>query len=161
MTQAELQILLTFLAETPEVVRRLTCALSAETARRKPTPAEFSALEHVCHLRDIEQEGYSVRLSRLLTEEAPTLADIDGARLAREREYQRQDFTSALADFTHARRENIARARTLTPAQLARAGTFEGVGEVTTARLLEMMRTHDEAHRAELTDLTAHLRADT
>src|SRR2546423_10437328 len=117
MAQTELQTLLAFLAETPEVVRRLTYALSAEAARRKPTPAEFSALEHVCHLRDIEQEGYSVRLSRLLAEEAPALMDIDGARLARERDYQQQNFASALADFTHARRENVARARTLTPAQ--------------------------------------------
>src|SRR2546423_6713650 len=108
MAQTELQTLLAFLAETPEVVRRLTCALSAEAARQKPVPAEFSALEHVCHLRDIEREGYSVRLSRLLAEAAPVLADIDGARLALERDYQRQDFTSALADVTRARHESGA-----------------------------------------------------
>src|SRR5919202_3497218 len=111
MTQAELQTLLAFLAETPDAVRRLTDELSADAARVKPTAKEFSALEQVCHLRDIEREGYGVRLRRLLAEDSPTLADIDGARLALERDYQRQDLACALAEFTEARRGNIARPR--------------------------------------------------
>ena len=136
MTQAELQTLLAFLAETPDAVRRLTAELSADAARVKPTANEFSALEQVCHLRDIEREGYGVRLRRLLAEDGPTLAD-----------------------FTAARRENVARARALTSVELARTGTLEGVGEITTARLLEMIRAHDEEHLTELDALIAHLTA--
>ena len=39
-------------------------------------------LEHVCHLRDIEVEGYAPRLKRILSEDGPFLPDIDGRRLA-------------------------------------------------------------------------------
>jgi hypothetical protein len=34
-----------------------------------------------------------------------------------------------------------------------------GVGQITIARLLELMRAHDEAHRAELQTLSAALQA--
>lgn len=157
MTQAELQNLIAFLAETPAVVRRLTAELGADARRWRPAPTEFSALEQVCHLRDIEQEGYAVRLRRLLAEDEPTLPDIDGARLARERGYQSQDFAAALAAFTRARQENVATAAALSAEQLRRGGTFEGIGRVTVARVLEMMRAHDESHRAELEALGAQL----
>ena len=159
MTPAELQTLLAFLAETPDAVRRLTDELSADAARVKPTANEFSALEQVCHLRDIEREGYGVRLRRLLAEDDPALADINGAQLAIERNYQQQDLAAALTDFTQARRENVARARALTSVELARTGTLEGVGQINTARLLEMMRAHDEEHLAELNALAARLSA--
>ncbi len=157
MTQTELRALLAFLAATPEVVRQLAGALAAAGVRYKPAPTEFSALEQVCHLRDIEREGYAVRLRRLLAEDEPALPDIDGGKLARERDYQRQDFASALAAFTDARQENVALVETLAPEQLARAGLFEGVGRVTLTGVLAMMREHDEAHRVELLALSKRL----
>jgi DinB superfamily len=149
MTQTELQNLIAFLAATPEVVRQLTGMLGGAAVGWKPPSGEFSALENACHLRDIEQEGYTVRLRRLLTEDEPALADIDGARLARERDYQSQDCGAALDAFAAARRANVATIAGLSPEQLQRAGTFAGE-RITLARLLEMMRAHDEAHRAEL-----------
>ncbi len=157
MTQTELHVLLAFLAETPEMVRRLTSALDAAGMRYKPSPTEFSALEQVCHLRDIEREGYAVRLRSLLAEDEPALPDVDGAKLARERDYQGQDFAAALAAFAEARRENVAVIEGLTSAQLERAGLFAGVRRVTVADVLEMMREHDEAHRAELQELNAQI----
>ena len=158
MTQAELQEVIAYLAETPVVVRRLTGALGGGAAlRRKPAADEFSALEHACHLRDIEREGYAVRLRRLLTEDEPALPDLDGDRLARERDYQSQELTEALDAFAGARAANVALIAQLSPAQLERTGTFEGAGRITLARLVEMMRAHDEAHRAELGALGARV----
>ena len=158
MTQAELQDVIAFLAETPEVVRRLTGALGGADLRWKPSAAEFSVLENACHLRDIEREGYTVRLRRLLTEDEPVLADIDGDQLARERDYQSQELATALAAFAEARAANVATIERLQPAQFERTGMFEGTGRITLARLLEMMRAHDEAHRAELSALSARVR---
>jgi hypothetical protein len=157
MMQAELQNLIAFLAETPAVVQQLTTDLSADEQRWQLVPAEFSALEQVCHLRDIEREGYAVRLRRLLAEDEPMLPDVDGAKLARERDYQSQDFNTALTAFADARGANVALVNTLAPAELQRAGTLAGVGQITIARLLELMRAHDEVHRAELHTLSAAL----
>ncbi len=159
MTQRQLRDLLAFLAETPEIVRRWASVLDAAGVRAKPSPTEFSALEQVCHLRDIEREGYAVRLRRLLAEDEPALPDVDGAKLARERDYQRQDFAAALAAFAETRRANVTAVESLSPDQLERAGLFAGGRRVTVADVLAMMREHDETHRAELQGLSARLGA--
>jgi len=157
MAEAELQNLIAFLAETPTVVRQLIGELSADEARQRPAANEFSALEQACHLRDIERDGYAVRLHRLLGADEPVLPDIDGAHLARERDYQSQDFAAALEAFAQARSENMTLIKTLSPDQLQLGGTLESVGRVTLAQLLEMMRAHDEEHYAELRTLGAWL----
>jgi hypothetical protein len=52
-------------------------------------PSEpFTAIEQVCHVRDIEVEGYQVRFRRTLTR-PPLLASIDSEVVAKERAYGR------------------------------------------------------------------------
>ena len=70
------------LLELEDMPRELQRALRLVPAGRlgwKPEswggcPGEsFSAIEHVCHLRDIEQDGYHVRIRRMLDESNPWL----------------------------------------------------------------------------------------
>lgn len=159
-TAEEFQALVVSLEETPAKVRRLVESLNDGERVWKPQLNEFSATENVCHLRDIEEEGYSVRIRRLLEETEPHLADLDGARLARERDYNSQNLNEALERFTQARAGNVAAVRNLQPEGLNRRGTFEGTGAVTLGQLLVMMREHDEAHLRELESLRAHLSGD-
>ncbi len=77
--------------------------------------SQFLPPSHVCHLRDIEQEGYRERIKRILNETDPVLADIDGARLALERNYNQQNFAEALATFADTRRGNVAQLGKATP----------------------------------------------
>jgi len=107
---------------------------------------ELDALENVCHLRDLELQGYRPRISCLLDETDPALADFDGARVAAESNYNSQQPDVALQTFEMARRENVQRLRGLTEEQLGREGILEGVGRITLRRLAEMMREHDEGH---------------
>ena len=153
MTPQEFENLLDFLDEMPKFVRSVTASLTGDELRRKPSQAEFSFLEHVCHLRDIEQEGYRGRIDKLLTETEPFLPDIEGDKLARERNYNSQDFDEALAGFVHARRKNIRIIKTLSSDEMNRSGTFQNIGVITLEQLLMMMREHDEAHRQELVGL--------
>lgn len=155
MNDQEFRELVDFLEETPAIIGRLTIGWSEQALRRKPSDDEFSALEQVCHLRDIEREGYSLRIRKIVTESQPALPDIDGSRLARERSYNSQNFAAALEDFSLARNENIALVRGLSSDQLERSGVLEGVGEITLERLLMLMREHDQAHREELRALKA------
>src|ERR1044072_2423046 len=85
MTREEFQVLVSELAETPRVVRQLAGELKDDDLRWKPTDEEWSVLEHLCHLKDIEQEGYALRIEKLIHQTEPYLADIDGGRLATER----------------------------------------------------------------------------
>ena len=150
MTPQDFEELLEFLDETPTFIASLTANFTGDEWRRKPAKEEFSALEHICHLRDIEQEGYRLRIDKLLNEAEPFLADIDGDKLAAERNYNSQDFNKALAAFTSARKDNIQMIRTLSPPELSRSGKLQNVGIITLEQLLMLMRKHDEAHRLEL-----------
>lgn len=151
--ELELQALVEYLSEMPGVVRELSRGLAPEELKRKPSDREFSFLENVCHLRDIEKEGYTVRIEKLLKEPEPVLRDIDGAKLARERDYNSQDFAAALNEFTSLREKNVSALNNLLPESLTLRAMFEGMGVVTLRDVAVMMRKHDEAHRAEMDNL--------
>src|SRR5262245_8122269 len=60
-------------------------------SRRLQRPAgtdAFSLHEQVWHLRDIEVDGYARRFRAVATQDDPFLPDLDGARLAIERDYR-------------------------------------------------------------------------
>ena len=142
-----------FLAETPAAVRRLAEGLTEGEARWKPSATAFSVVENICHLRDLEVEGYGARIRRILAEEEPFLRDLDGARLARQRSYNEQELKAALDAFTRAREHNLRTIKGLSQEHLKRAATFEQLGRITLERLLEMMLEHDRAHLLELSEV--------
>lgn len=117
----------------------------------------FSLQEHACHLRDIEIEAYRVRLERMLAEAAPTLPDVDGGRLARERDYHRQDLAKAQAAFAAVRADMVQRLAGLSAEQRRRTGLMEGVGEISVEGLLAKMLEHDAEHLADLARLRREL----
>ncbi|MGH9752270.1 MAG: hypothetical protein ACREA2_05750 [Blastocatellia bacterium] len=51
----------------------------------------FTAIEHICHVRDIEVDGYHIRFQRTLDEVNPTLVSIDGRFRPRGRRDERRD----------------------------------------------------------------------
>lgn len=153
MNQQEFDELLDWLAETPNILERSVIGLTDAQLRQRPTPEEFSLVEQICHLRDIETDGYTIRIGRILNEDHPQLPDLDGSQLAVERDYQAQNPTVALADFATARDANIARLRGIPLIELERTGELEGTGAVTIRRLIEMMRGHDTVHRGEVAAL--------
>jgi hypothetical protein len=124
--------------------------------RERSGDNSWSVVEHVCHLRDIEQEGYAVRITKLLTEDQPLLGDIDGDRLAIERAYINQDFNEALEAFINARAVNVEVIRDLSADQLSKSGMFDN-SRCSLLDLLNKMREHDHEHINELTQLTAQL----
>ncbi len=146
----ELRAAIEVLAEMPARTKALLAGLDEVQLRYKPKPEIFSMVENLLHLRDIEIEGYSKRLRRILAEDTPALPDIDGTRLAIERRYNEQPVAPALAEFSATRRENVELLGTVTPADLMRTGELETVGRITLAQLVQMWREHDAGHRAEL-----------
>jgi hypothetical protein len=97
------------LAETPARVRAMLEGICEESLSYKPSDDVFSLRENVMHLRDIDIEGYEKRVILLLTEENPVLPEIDGAALARERDYNNQQIGPALEAFEASRARSIAR----------------------------------------------------
>lgn len=125
-------------------------------------PSEaFTAIEQLCHVRDIEIEGYHVRFRRTLAEAHPTLASIDSEPLAVERSYGTADAARVLADFRMARIQTMEIVSSLSDAQLQRTAVFEGYGPLTMRSLIHYLCSHDQQHLAGLQWLAGKIDAST
>src|SRR4051794_29101045 len=113
------------LAAMPQRVRALVDGICETELSRKPAADVFSLRENILHLRDIDIEGYEKRIERILTAENPFLPDVDGAKLAEERDYNNQPMIPALEAFARSRARSIDR---LAGADLERVAEMEGVG---------------------------------
>ena len=123
-------------------------------------PSEpLTAIEQVCHVRDIEIDGYQVRFHRTLNEQHPTLASIDTEALARERAYGSDNAEAALATFRAARAETMALLQHITPEQYQRTAVFEGYGPLTLRSLVHYLCSHDQQHLAGLQWLLGKIEA--
>ena len=110
-------------------------------------PSEpFTAIEQVCHVRDIEIEGYQVRFRRTLDEHAPLLPSIDSEAVAKARDYGHADVTRVFAEFRAARAQTLSLLRGLDDSHFARPAVFEGYGPVTLRGLTHYLCSHDQQH---------------
>jgi hypothetical protein len=141
------------LSATPEKAAQLARGLSEEQLSKKPSAELFSVRESILHLRDIDVEGYEPRLGRILAEDAPSFADVDGARLARERNYNAQPVEPALAELAIVRAASMERLLGCNGTDLERTAQMEGAGVVTLRRLLEMWMQHDADHLADMIEM--------
>lgn len=154
-SRSEVTGVLTQISGMPAFLESALTGKSAEALAWRPGPELFSLVEHACHLRDLEREGYLVRLRRVLAERVPELTGFDGAAAAKARDYRAQDARAAARDFARARAELVAAAGSLTPAELAREAIFGGK-RITLSRLLAMVAGHDAEHHREIEELLAH-----
>ena len=149
-------------AEWPEALERLGAmpaflesalnAVSPDDLTSRLAEGEFSLIEQACHLRDLEREGYLVRVRRILAEDVPALEGFDGAAVARERDYLAQDARLAAHEFAAARAEVLGVLSAASPADLAREATFDE-RRITLRDLVAMMEEHDRGHREEIVHL--------
>lgn len=124
-------------------------------------PSErFTAIEQVCHVHDIETEGYRERIRRTLEEPHPLLPSIDSEPLAVERRYGDADADAVLASFREARAQTVATIAQLDEAQLARTAVFEGYGPLTLRSLVHYLCSHDQQHLAGLQWLLGKIDAE-
>ena len=158
MNRRELETLLLTLESTPALLARAAEGLEPSRVRTSPAPGNFSLVEHVWHLADIEREGYGIRIRRILTEDEPSLSDFPGDRFAREREYARRNLAEGLASFAEARNHNVELLRAIHNSTWTRRGVQEGVGPITLEDVPRMMAAHDRAHTDEIANLMTHLK---
>ena len=114
-------------------------------------PSEhFTPIEQVCHVRDVEVDGYHVRFRRTLQESNPFLPDLGSEALAKQRDYASANPTEVIAAFREARAQTVKHLSGLSDAQLARPAVFEDYGPVTLRSLVHYLCSHDQQHLAGL-----------
>jgi len=150
------QITLQALADFPRLLEAHFAQIPPEFRTWRPdswdgVPSEpFSAIEQICHVRDIEVDGYHQRIRRMREELHPTLASVDGERLAEVRQYARADPTKVFASIRAARTTTLAMITALTPQDLTRTGEFGSYGTLTLRSLIHYLCSHDQQHVAGL-----------
>jgi len=146
------------LASFPSTLKEAVTAAGARL-RVRGSDGGFAIVEHLCHLADLETEGYGQRIERILGHDDPSWDDFDGAAIAIARNYLEQDPDAAFQRFADARTTNLARLRAATEDDWQKRGTHRGVGDVSLRDVVEMMVEHDRSHAAEIKTLLGELEA--
>jgi hypothetical protein len=153
------------LATFPQQLEAHYAAIPAEFRNWAPIswegiPSEpFTPIEQICHVRDIELDGYHVRFQRILNELNPTLASIDSETLAKERSYATSSDAEVFTAFRTARARTVELISDLSPEQLARTAVFEGYGALSLRSLVHYLCSHDQQHLAGLQWLLGKIEA--
>jgi hypothetical protein len=156
---------LSALTNFPQELEAHYAAIPAEFKNWAPAswegvPSEpFTPIEQICHIRDIEIDGYHVRFHRILNESNPTLASIDSETLAKEKSYAASSAPQVFAAFREARCKTVELISELSPEQLARTAVFEGYGELSLRSLVHYLCSHDQQHLAGLQWLLGKIEA--
>jgi hypothetical protein len=157
---ARFREVLASIGSTPELINDMLSRVPQSRWDAKPSEGGWSFAQNLCHLRDLEREGYAVRITRMLEEEEPFLPDFDGGKIAIERNYVEQDAGLALEDFARIRADNVARLSKLDDRSLARTGSLEGSGVITLRKLMDFIHEHDTHHLEDLRKLYDSLSKD-
>lgn len=124
--------------------------LSEELWRAQPGKRAWSALEILCHLRDTEREVNYPRIHTILTEATPFLSAANPDEWAAERHYQQQDPAQALAEFSQARQQTIARLANLSPEQWRGPARHALLGPTNLIEVMAVAADHDLLHLKQL-----------
>jgi hypothetical protein len=139
------------LAATPSALKSALRGVPRKLLLFTPAPGKWSILEILCHLRDMEREGYLERYTRILAENEPRLPDLNGDALAIERNYRGQKAGDVLRDWMRLRRESLRLLRKSKPEQWRRAGIHETAGRLTIDDLVVRHAVgNDTAHLAQI-----------
>ena len=135
-----------FLQATPALIHQLARTLLAEEWVNRPLSGEWSFLEILCHLRDVDAEVNLARLETVLGAEKAFLAAQMTDQWADERQYQQQNGADALRDFFTARARLVEKLKTLAPTDWERSARHSIFGPTNLRELVSFMVDHDRLH---------------
>ncbi len=130
----------------PAALQGLLADLPTGTWTASPDPKEWSLVEVVCHLRDVEREVNFPRIQTFLSEVNPFITAEDTDLWADDREYAKQDGEAALRDFIAARMETLEELKKLKDEDWQGAGRHAVFGPITLHEQLGFMAEHDRVH---------------
>jgi hypothetical protein len=143
------------LVNSTEVIRALTANISQEEAQVKPTPEDWSMLEVVCHLHDVEREDFREHLDCILHRQNEEWHGIDPQEWVTYRKYNEQNFTEMLVKFLEERRKSLDWLIDLSNADWDATYTFEH-GTMSAGEMFTSWAAHDNLHIRQLVELKRH-----
>lgn len=138
--------LLAILRSTPATIASLTETLPPTGWAARPIDEEWSTLEVICHMRDVEREIDQPRIEQILRQDEPFIPAQMPDEWAGERSYRSEAGKSALEAFTRARLETLNTLASLESSQWSRKGRHAIFGPTTLQELVSFNAEHDRLH---------------
>lgn len=154
---SDLSAALDALATFPAQLRQQVRGLDDTALHVRPAPAEWSILEIIGHMLDVNSL-WPARIRHMLASENPTLMPVDPAWV-QQRDYQHKQLAFLLQTFDESRAEFVAFMRTLRPGQLARTGIHPTRGQISVAEAVAALADHDRMHTQQIAANLAALRS--
>jgi hypothetical protein len=129
----------------PKRLADLTRKLDDAVLRRKPAPDKWSALEVVCHLRDVERL-WADRIVKAAFSDKPAFYTLDFEALVSKNRYNTQDLGASIKEFARLRSDSLCLLRALPASQWKRVGIHPKRGEISIERIVEIVIGHDRGH---------------
>lgn len=146
-------------AGMPERVARKLGTLAPAQRTQRPAGSGFCALEHLCHLRDLDRDAFLPRVQAMLHETLPTLHSVNGSLWAEQRQYLAQDYAQAAAGFVAARASLLAVLENCGEAEQQRLAVWNDKRLDLKALLADMVA-HDATHLLEIDELLLALQGE-
>ena len=124
--------------------------LDREALTKRPAPNEWSVVEVLCHLRDLEREVFPVRTELIRRNDSSLIQGFDQNAWALERDYAGDDPRRAADEFTLCRRKNLLMIEQIRDDELEKKARHSEFGELTLRALLADWAGSDLVHTAQL-----------
>ena len=138
--------LLAILRSTPAALASMLEPLAPEAWIAPPAAEEWSIVEIMCHIRDVEREIDQPRINLVLNQSEPFIPAQMPDEWAKERGYASQDGPSALRAFTQARLGTLKTLVGLEPGQWSRKARHAIFGPTSLQELVSFNAEHDRLH---------------
>jgi uncharacterized damage-inducible protein DinB len=148
MDEAQFKAHVDALAAFPEELKRQLTSLTDAALRFRPSPDEWSIVEIVGHMTDVDAI-WPGRVRQMLSTDNPQLQRANND-VVRQRDYQNKQLGFLLTTLAERRAEFVELLRMLRPAQLTRPGLHPTRGPITVADAPAALADHDRGHRAQI-----------
>jgi hypothetical protein len=148
MDEAQFKAHVDALAAFPEELKGQLASLTDAALRFRPSPDEWSIVEIVGHMTDVDAI-WPGRVRQMLSTDNPQLQRANND-VVRQRDYQNKQIGFLLTTLAERRAEFVELLRMLRPAQLTRPGVHPTRGPITVADAPVALADHDRGHSAQI-----------
>lgn len=124
----------------------------------RPAPEEWSLLEIICHLRDVDREVNLPRIHKIMNEDNPFIIGVDSDKWAKERDYISQDIDTALSEYLSVRQEIINTLKNLESDRWFRKARHAILGPTTLQEIVKIIVQHDIIHTQQIQSTLTQVR---